>query len=186
MHRLIPKEIAYDEPCIRCVMPSKMKKGIIRNDAFLPLEHGTGASVLRLNYTTIDFCIEYGMSLDKEKHRLGALLKFSQREVDKINEWAQSDASKIKNEETGTESVNGTCAHLIYSPMDGKDYVDPEKDYYTDSCISAPMHADLEFNEPLERGFVRIRMRQYNNQLIKLCKKAFMNEGNNELGDWTM
>ena len=30
-----------------------------------------------------------------------------------------------------------------------------------------------------------IRMRHYNNELIKLCKKAFMNKDNDELGEWT-
>jgi len=164
-------------------MPTKMKHGVIKDVAFLPLEHGTGASVLRLNYTTLDFCVDYGKRLNKKNHQLGALLKFCQDDVDKVNEWAQSELSKVTNEETGEANVNGMCAHLKYSPMDGLIYVERDKDYYTDSCISTPMHADLEFNEPLEKGLVKTRMRKYNNELIKICKKAFMK--NDELGEWT-
>ena len=47
------------------------------------------------------------------------------------------------------------------------------------------MHADLTFAEPLEKGYVRTRMRHYNNELIKLCKKAFIKKDNGELGEWT-
>lgn len=181
---LIPREIAPDEDCIRCVMPSKMKGGVVRQDAFLPFEHDCGSSVLRFNYTTLDYCVEYGKSLDKDKHKLGALLMFNQNDVDRVNAWAQTDASIVKNETTGEERINGTSAQLIYTPMDGDNYVDPNKSYYTDSCISKPMHADLTFAEPMERGFVRIRMRHYNNELIKLCKKAFMNQRTNTIGEW--
>ena len=165
---LIPREIAPDEECIRCVMPSKMKGGIVRQDAFLPFEHDCGSSVLRLRYTTLDFCVNYGKALDKDKHLLGALLKFSQNDVEQVNAWAQTDASKVKNEDTGEERINGTSAKLKYTPMDGDDYVD-----------------DLTFAEPMEKGYVRTRMRHYNNELIKLCKKAFMNKTNDELGEWT-
>lgn len=122
--------------------------------------------------------------MDKKNHQLGALLKFNQDDVDKVNEWAQSDASNVTNEGTGETRVNGMYACLEYSPMDGLKYVDRDKKYYTDSCISTPMHADLVFNEPLEKGLVRTRMRKYNNELIKLCKKAFM-KTDDELGEWT-
>lgn len=182
---LIPRDIAPDEDCIRCVMPSKMRGGVVRQDAFLPFEHERGSSVLRLRYTTLNYCVDYGKTLDKEKHQLGALLKFNQNDVDQVNAWAQTEASKVKNEDTGEERINGTSAQLMYTPMDGDDYVDPNKEYYTDSCISKPMHADLTFAEPMEKGYVRTRMRHYNNELIKLCKKAFMNKDNDELGEWT-
>ena len=161
-----------------------MRKGIIKDDAFLPFEHDTRSSVLRMNYTTLDFCVNFGKNLDKDKHQLGALLKFCQDDVDKVNQWAQSEKSNVKNEETGEMRVNGSCAHIKYSPMDGDDYVNKDKDYYTDSCISTPMHADLEFSEPLEKNLVRIRMRKYNNELIKLCKKAYMDNDRDQLGDW--
>ncbi len=44
------------------------------------------------------------------------------------------------------------------------------------------MHADLVFEEPLEKGFVRTKMREFGNELIKRSQKAFM-EGEC-LGEW--
>lgn len=181
---MIPRDIAPNEPCIRCVTPSKLRRGVIIDDVFLPFDHKTGASVLRLEYTSLDFCIDYGRKLDKTR-RLGGLLKFNQQMVDSVNQWAQTDESKVTNQTTNVESINGMSAQLVYSPMDGKDkYVDASKKWYTDSCITTPMHADLVFAEPLEKGFVKTRMRKFNHELVKLAQKAFMMEKG--LSEWTM
>ena len=182
-HILIPKEIASDEPCIRCVMPSKMKKGRITVDAMLPRVSNNDVSVLREKYTTLDFCVEHGKSIDSQTHKLGALLRFTQQVVDDVNEWAQTMASVVENQETHEKAISGMKAHLEYSPMiDGDNYADKTKDYYTDSPILLPMHADLIFEEPLEKGFVRTRMRVFGNELIKRSQKAIM-EGDT-LGEW--
>lgn len=184
-HVLIPKEIDEDEPCIRCVPSSKMHRGKFKDDAMLPREGRNDVSVLREKYTTIDFCVEHGKSIDKKTHKLGALVRFSQKLVDEVNEWAQTKESEVVDANTKKTSVCGMKGHLEYSPMDGEDYVDKEKDYYIDSPISLPMHADLIFEEPLERGLVRIKMRKYGNELIKRSQKAYMSD-DDDLGDWTL
>ena len=182
-HILIPREIAADEPCIRRIKPDKMKKTRILPDVMFPREGCCDASLLRLDYTTLDFCIAHGKSLDANG-RLGGLVKFTQSLVDSVNQWATTDEAIVEDAETKLKSPCGVCAHIEYSPLDNDKYVDKDKEYYTDSAISHPMHADLMFHEPLERGLVRIRMRKYANQILKLAQKAISAEG--ELGEWNV
>ena len=160
-----------------------MKKTRILPDAIFPREGGCDASLLRLNYTTLEFCIAHGKTLDANG-RLGGLVKFTQSLVDTVNLWATTDEAIVEDAETKQKSPCGVSAHIEYSPMDNEVYVDRNKDYFTDSPITHPMHADLMFHEPLERGLVRIRMRKYANQLIKLAHKAIMAE--QSLGDWAV
>lgn len=171
-HILIPKEIERDEPCIRCVLPSKMHKGKFKDEAMLPRLSQNDVSLLREKYTTLEFCVEHGKRIDSQTHQLGALLRLSQSDVDEVNDWAQSEASIVENHETKTKAICGMRAHIVYSPMDGDEYVSLSEDYYTDSLISLPMHADMLFEEPLEKGFVRTRMRKFANELIKRCQKV--------------
>lgn len=183
-HILIPKDIAKDEPCIRCLLPTKVNKQKIHPDAVLPRESKTDASVLREKYTTIERCIEHGKSIDPQTHGLAGLLRFSQAIVDKVNEWAQTQEAEVENIETHEKEVSGVKAHLEYSPMkDTETYADKNVDYYTDSTdLQLPMHADLMYEEPLEKGFVRIKMRMYGSRLIRCSQKAFMNS--EVLGEW--
>ena len=182
-HILIPKEIAAEEPCIRCIKPDKMKKTRILPDAMFPREGSCDASLLRLNYTTLDFCVQHGKSLDSNSC-LGGLVKFSQSLVDSVNQWATTDDSEVVDDRTKEKAPCGICAHVEYSPVDNGGYVDKNQNYYTDSPITHPMHADLMFHEPLEHGLVRIRMRKYANQLIKLAHKVIMTDG--VLGEWVV
>lgn len=182
-HVKIPKDIAPDEPCVRCVIPGKIKKNRILPDALLPREERNDASLLRLNYTTVDFCVAHGKSLDPS-NRLGALVKFTQTMVDSVNQWATTDDAIVENNETKEKSACGISAFIEYSPMDNDQYVDRELDYYTDSPITLPMHADLLFREPLEKGLVRTRTRMYTKELINRAEKAIM-DGDN-LGEWVV
>lgn len=183
-HILIPKEIERDEPLIRCVIPSKMHNGRFKDDAMLPRLSNNDVSLLREKYTTLGFCVEHGKSIDTQTHQLGALLRLSQRDVDEVNAWAQTEASIVEDLATKTKAVCGMKAHVEYSPMDDGHYVSKTDDFYMDSPISLPMHADMLFEEPLEKGFVRTRMRKFANELIKRCQKALMNRETDDLGDW--
>jgi len=83
------------------------------------------------------------------------------------NAWAQSEAS-IMTYENNKLYKNGITAQIVYAPMNGDQYVDISQPVYTDSDISLPMHADLEYNVQ-NNSDVKTRMRQY---ARKLAKKA--------------
>ena len=165
---LVEKLIAEDEVCARCVLHPLMyseSKNRLKEQAFQPKWGEHDASLLRLRYCSKDFCHHHGEKLNVEKQIYVGLAFISPAQVEEVNKWAISEDSAKKYDGEKSE-VNGTQARVVYSPMNGGEYVDTTKDVYTEGDIDLPMHADLRYNACMTED-VKTRVRDFARQLIK-------------------
>jgi len=153
MH-LIPEHIDGEEPCVRCILHPMMyseSKQKFRREALLPPPNRNDVSLLRLNYTTIDFCAEHGKSIAKENVHYVGLVSITRNDVLSVNR----------------EQKDCVSADIVYGPMHQDKYVLDRPVYVDDPSVDLPMHADLKYNKALEAGEVRTLMRLYADKLMK-------------------
>lgn len=152
---LVPKSIAQDEPCVRCVMhPFGFKKGKIQKEALMPPPKTTDVSLLRLRYTTKEFCILHGRSLQNDNSTFRCLATLTKQDVVEGNEASQKSSGE----------TSPITSEIIYGPMHQDKYVLNKDVYVNDPNVDLPMHADLRYNMPYPHpngGEVATRMRRY-------------------------
>lgn len=164
--RLVSKTISEDEPCARCIHHPLMfssSKNKLKDEAFQPKWNERDASLLRLNYCDEDFCVAHGKGIRINGSEFIGIATICQSDVNAVNEWSDSDDSKMKYDGERLES-NGMKAHIHYAPMSDGDYVDADIDVYTESEITLPMHADLKYEKSLNDD-VKTRIRHYARKL---------------------
>lgn len=152
---LVPKFIALDEPCVRCVMhPFGFKKGKIQKEALMPPPLKTDVSLLRLRYTTRGFCVLHGRSIQKGNSTFRCLATLTKHEVIEVNELSK----------TSVKNVSPILSNIVYGPMHQGKYVLDCDVYVDDPNVELPMHADLRYNISYPHpngGEVATRMRRY-------------------------
>lgn len=157
--QLVPRLISEGEPCVRCVMHPMMyseRKQKLKREAVLPAPNKKDVSLLRLNYTNIDFCILHGKKLSNSSASFKCLATLYGKDLHELNEM-----SDIKETQWA-----GVKTEIVYGPMHQGHYVLDKDVYVDDDTVELPMHADLRFNTANE-GDVSTRMRRYANQLVK-------------------
>lgn len=168
---LVDKHIEDDETCVRCVLHPLMyseSNNKLKEQAFQPKWGEHDASLLRLRYSTVDFCRHHGEKLAVEGQTFVGLAFLTPIQVEKINNWAISEASTKKYDGENAE-VNGIEAHIEYAPMNNGKYVDRNIDVYTERDIDLPMHADLKYAKAFDDD-VKTRVRHYARQLAQIVK----------------
>lgn len=150
---LVPKSIALDEPCVRCVMhPYGFKKNKIQKEALMPPPQKTDVSLLRLRYTTKEFCVLHGRSMQNGTFRCLATL--TMQDVTDENELSKNESKEVPP----------IVSDIVYGPMHQGKYVLDRDVYVNDPVVDLPMHADLRYNIPYPHpngGEVATRMRKY-------------------------
>ena len=164
--QLVPRDIDDEEPCIRCVMHPLMyseSKGKLKREAVLPPSNTTDVSLLRLNYTNIDFCIKHGNKLGNDRSNFSALGKITLSDVKEQNAIAGGHGSLCE----------GIKADIVYGPMNEGEYVLDRDVYVEDPSVELPMHADLRYNHIITEGTVQTKMRKYASELVKHVEIVF-------------
>lgn len=159
--QLVPRCISEDEPCVRCVMHPWMyseKKQKLKRETVLPAPNRKDVSLLRLNYTNIDFCIQHGKKLSNANATFTCLATLHRGNLKKLNGLSDSEVAWA-----------GIKSEIIYGPMHQGHYVLDRDVFVDDDNVELPMHADLTYNKTSD-GDVSTRMRQYASQLVKMMK----------------
>lgn len=160
--KLVPREISDNEPCVRCIVHPFMysiKKGKLRREALMPAPDSTDVSLLRLAYTTKEFCIEHGKSMKFSGSTFYALASIERADVKEINSLAddnENDFGKIRSD-------------IIYGPIHKGEYILNKDVYVEDPDVELPMHADLRYNMT-NAGEVRTKLRKYASALVNKMK----------------
>lgn len=157
--QLVPRAISEEEPCVRCVMHPMMyseSKQRLKREAMLPAPNRKDVSLLRLNYTNIDFCILHGRNLSSTNASFKCLATLYGKDLKDLNIVSNSKDTQWA----------GVKSEIIYGPMHQGHYVLDKDVYVDDDDVELPMHADLIYNTTNE-GDVSTRMRKYANQLVK-------------------
>lgn len=157
--QLVSKSISEDEPCVRCVMHPMMyseSKQLLKREAVLPAPNRNDVSLLRLNYTNIDFCISHGKKLSNTNASFKCLAILYGKDLKELN-----NLSDLKNTQW-----SGIKSEIRYGPMHQGHYVLDKDVYVDDDDVELPMHADLTYNS-INEGNVSTRMRRYATQLVK-------------------
>ena len=166
----MPKSIASDEPCVRCVMhPYGFKKNKIQKEALMPPPQKTDVSLLRLRYTTKEFCVRHGRSIRNGNSTFRCLATLTVQDVETSNELSR----------TSSEKVFPIMSNIIYGPMHKGKYVLDADVYVDDPNVELPMHADLRYNIPFPHpngGEVATRMRKYAHTLANKMQVIHMEE----------
>lgn len=171
---LVDPIIADDEVCVRCIhhpLMYSVSKAKLKDEAFQPKWDERDASMLRLRYCNEDFCAVHGNGIEIKGNEFIGLATIIPTDVKAVNEWAVSEDSKIRYDGKEEKETNGMQAHIIYAPMNGKEYVDASKPVYTEGDISLPMHVDLRYDKALNDD-VKTRIRHYARQLA--ARAAFI------------
>lgn len=164
---ILPKQINEDEPCVRCVFhPYHIdSKGNIKREAFLPPNGKNDVSLFRLNYMSLDKCIEHGNGMSSSGKKFLAIASITQKDVSDNNNLEQNQK-------------NGISADIYYAPMNKGNYVDKNLDVYIDDPnIDLPAHADLKYNKNLD-GTVKTELRQYAASLAKKMELIYRDKDN--------
>lgn len=155
---LMPKTIESDEPCVRCIFHPMMcseHKRSLKREALLSAKNKREVLLLRLRYTTQEFCINHGKTLQMKGNTFCCLATITKIDIEEVD--------------TG----DGVSCNLRYAPMHKGEYVGEQAVYVADPNVDLPMHADMIYNQPLEEGSVQARMRKYASQLIKRMKVIY-------------
>ena len=170
---LVPKDIAPDEPCLRCIFsPLHIdSKGKIKREALLPppRKNRNDVSLLRQNYMSLDKCIVHGKRTNMgEGQFFMAIAAITLNDVIENNQWALTSSNN--------SIPNGTSAMIYYAPMTNGEYVSMEVDVYSeDSEIELPAHADMRYDSNLDE-IVQTRMRQYASRLVKKMNMIYVDK----------
>jgi len=157
--QLVPRTISEDEPCVRCVMHPMMyseSKQRLKREAVLPAPNRRDVSLLRLNYTNIDFCIFHGKKLSNNNISFKCLATLCGKNLKELNDQSGSKDTQWA----------GIKSEIIYGPMHQGHYVLDKDVFIDDDTVELPMHADLTYNIANE-GDVSTRLRKYASQLVK-------------------
>lgn len=177
-HIKIDRTIDPHEVCIRCLFRPYDKKGKdkLKHDSLLPPSDSNDVSMIRLKYADDNILMQHGLSIEKDDKKLWGFAHITQVIVDSVNQWAQSEASKLDN-----IGVNGIHAEIVASPMrTPSEYVEENEEVWLDDQnLYCPMHCDLKYSEKATSE-VKTRLRQYASQLVSRLK-YYIQDDNGEI-----
>lgn len=157
--QLVPRVIDESEPCLRCVMHPMMfseRKQKLKREAILPAPQRKDVSLLRLKYTSLDFCISHGKKLSHENATFKCLAAIYLKDITNLNNESETECCPWA----------GIKVEIAYAPMHQGQYVLDKDVFVNDKNVELPMHADLLYNM-INEGDVSTRMRKFATQLVK-------------------
>jgi len=164
----IESEIKKEEILVRCLLhPIWAKKGKMHYNALLPANGGRDVSLLRLLYTNLHFCKQHAKSIKIENTKYWGLGAFQAKQIDNLNE---------KREEIGI------TAQLVCSPLDDEGNAIDKNEIYVDTP-GLPIHSDLLYDYPVEKGQPSNPHRQYARELLKVSQ--YKEDTLPDLDEWT-
>jgi hypothetical protein len=166
-NEFIPLEISDEEILVRGIVAPFFvsSKNILKREAFLPKNLDSGVSLLRLDFTTEDFCKNHSAALVFPNNSYKGLGTINKKMIFTIN----------SNKEISEEAyINGTP-------------IDEFNNYRKDNLIGKtdkglPMHADLYYSGQMQEGAVQTKYRQYANQLAKHA--IYYEDPNPKIKNW--
>lgn len=110
---LVPKTIADDEICLRCVFhPFHIdSKGKIKREALIPPTGRNDVSLLRESYMPVQDCIEHARKLSNDRKIFTTLASLKRKDVKENNVFSQGKQLDIE-------------ADIHYAPMNKGEYID--------------------------------------------------------------
>lgn len=154
----VDPNIVSDEILIRGVKYPVHYKKKIQPDVFMPPPDSADVSLLRLRYSTLDFCKLFSSRLKSNTSHirywgLGAFLAGC---VETVNNDPEIEVK----------------ATVVCSPMDEElNYIREEDiDSITTDTPGAPMHADLRYERPFVKGAIDTDHRQYAKKLLSFLQ----------------
>lgn len=151
----IPLVISENEILVRGIVSPFFvsSKRRLKREAFLPRNSTSGVSLLRLYYTTEDFCKNHSANLVFPNNEYRGLGTINIKMVRKLNK--NSDLSE-------TAYVKATPLDISLSYEKNKPVFKKDR--------GLPMHADLFYEgQEFQTGTVQTKYRQYSNELAKLA-----------------
>lgn len=163
---LVPKEIDYSEPCLRCIaspLQYDKKRDRFRINAILPPpdRDRNDVSLCRERYIpSFDIVVDRGRSIKMGESVFCGIASFTREDV------------KAVNEEYKGSIVN---ADIEYAPMHGESYVSTDIDVYVnDPNVDKPDHAELRYSVPYNKtDILNTSFREYANALIKRLRMVY-------------
>ncbi|TXH31505.1 MAG: hypothetical protein E6Q96_00070 [Cyclobacteriaceae bacterium] len=149
---IIPRTIDDDELLVRgIVSPLFVKKKKLTHNAFLPPPGKTEVSLLRHSYTSDDFCKQHAQSLNIKNQTYTGLATFLNQHIAIITD---------KN----NFSVK---AKILASPLNKRFELIKSKLLHK-MHPGLPMHADLVYSEPLQKGVVATEHRLFADEILRV------------------
>lgn len=164
----IESEIKSEEILVRCLLhPIWANKGKMHYNALLPANGRRDVSLLRLLYTDLLFCKRHAKSIEIKNTKYWGLGAFQAKQINNLNR---------KSEEIGI------TAQLVCSPLDEDGNTLNKNEIYTDTP-GLPMHSDLLYDYPVEKGQPSNPHRQYARELLKVSQ--YKEDTLPDLDEWT-
>lgn len=150
----IEQTISDDEVLVRgLVHPLFAKANKMDRNALLPPAEKCDVSVLRLNYTNLNFCKKHTKAL-----KIGI-----------CNYWGLGAFKNIHLSMVNSLKDIELRADVVYSPIDEKNNYINDISQITTCNLGLPMHADLRYSEPVpQKGTPATKHRKYAQELLKL------------------
>lgn len=169
--RLVDRVISSVEICVRCLLhPMHVgANGRFQDASLIPSKGKSDVSLLREEYTTEAELVAHGhhlvqaISTPDHPQEFEGLLYLTQNTIDSVNQWAGSEAARLKG-----VNRDERLAEIVYAPMKNDvEYVDPNIDVFTeDPIIAYPHHADLKYKTDV----CHTLRRQFGHELMRRVK----------------
>ena len=146
--------ISEDEVMVRAIVHPffySNSKGVVKREAFLHPPGKNDVSLLRKKYATDDFCKKHGKSLQIRENTYCGLVVFRTACIKVINQ------------------LQGLQAETKATPMDeNHEYIRGRAVFVNEKGL--PMHADLLYQQRIEKGEIQTKFRLYANELLKFSR----------------
>lgn len=170
MHCKINTNIETDEICVRCLttpMHYDSKKNKLNIITFLPPKNTSSVSLLRLKYTTNEFCESHGRNLNAGKNTYIGLAYITPQILNKALESFYSEYE-----------INDIAAKIEGTPINENGEYRTDLDNVFSDDLGLPMHADLIYSKAYnaEAGEVRTNIRIIAQNIVNLVSVELSNE----------
>ena len=149
----IPFEISDDELLVRAIghyMFFSINDKELKREAFLPPANRADVSLLRRKYTTDEFCKKHAKSINMKGYIYCGLATFLFSEVAKINALPHV---KVRPKVVGSP-IDENGQYITQPPV-------------FENAVGIPMHADIIYPEPVQKGKVMTEYRQFAQEMLK-------------------
>ena len=170
--RIIPEEIAKEEPIIRLIFTRfhySTSKDKLRPEAFMPSPREVNEfSVMRFNYTDIDSCKERGLNIIKGDASFIGVAFFLNQDINEIS-YGYED---------------GNCS-VVFTPLDINNSLRKERPVNQDDD-GTPSHSDVRFEmfEIEENKPMKQRCKVIAKKILAKAKDRFYKDDNLSVTTW--
>lgn len=176
MSELIPAIIEEEEILVRSIvyplMYSKSKKRL-KEIAFRPPANRNDVSVLRLSYTSANFCKKHSKSLVIGNHTYCGMALIKVKDVRRVSVEQQQKYSD------GTSAL----ANVQFTPLDENNNIVKPPVFKKDKGL--PMHADIVYNfSPVKGEAIPVAVRKIARALAKQPPAKFYEDEQPEIEHW--